>query len=269
MAGDEKPGSWWQTVPGVLTAIAGIIGAVSGLVVALHQAGLFGGKEDKPAREPAPSAASQKAAPAAAPQAQAPRARAEPPKAAERELSVSPPCPTPRVALRATAAVLSRDDVARMVAQRGFFDENLNPAHAGFPNEFRVQDFRGDRVVVDYATCLMWKQSSSPNPMTWYDAPGYARELGAARYAGFADWRVPTIEELASLMEPRKSAAGYHLDAVFDLGPRKVGDCWSVDRKEYETAADTAWPAGFSYGGLVHGGHARNPFCVLAVRSLK
>lgn len=107
MAGDEKPGSWWQTVPGVLTAIAGIIGAVSGLIVALHQAGIFGGEKEKPAREPAPSAVTQKAAPAP-----------HPPKTAERELSVSPPYPTPRVVLRASAAVLSRDEVARMVAPR-------------------------------------------------------------------------------------------------------------------------------------------------------
>ena len=32
---------WWQTIPGVLTAIAGIITAVTGLIVALNQSGLF------------------------------------------------------------------------------------------------------------------------------------------------------------------------------------------------------------------------------------
>lgn len=38
---------WWQTVPGVLTATASIITAVTGLIVALHQAGIFGGEEQK------------------------------------------------------------------------------------------------------------------------------------------------------------------------------------------------------------------------------
>ena len=33
--------SWWQTLPGLLTAIAGIITAVTGLLVAVHQAGWF------------------------------------------------------------------------------------------------------------------------------------------------------------------------------------------------------------------------------------
>jgi hypothetical protein len=33
--------SWWQTLPGLLTAVAGIITAVTGLLVAVHQAGWF------------------------------------------------------------------------------------------------------------------------------------------------------------------------------------------------------------------------------------
>jgi hypothetical protein len=39
----EEPQSkgWWQTVPGILTATAAIITAVTGLIVALHQTGLF------------------------------------------------------------------------------------------------------------------------------------------------------------------------------------------------------------------------------------
>lgn len=52
MDGDEKArGSWWQTVPGILTALAGTITAVAGLLVVLHQVGLLGNKE-KPAVPP-------------------------------------------------------------------------------------------------------------------------------------------------------------------------------------------------------------------------
>ncbi|SEN97535.1 hypothetical protein [Paenibacillus sp. OV219] len=36
-----KPQSWWQTLPGILTAMAGIITAVTGLTIALTQAGVF------------------------------------------------------------------------------------------------------------------------------------------------------------------------------------------------------------------------------------
>lgn len=43
--GEKSKGSWWQTAPGILTAIAGIITAVAGLLVTLHQIGLLGTKE--------------------------------------------------------------------------------------------------------------------------------------------------------------------------------------------------------------------------------
>lgn len=40
---DDKSTSttWWQTLPGILTAVAGILTAVGGLILAFHQAGFF------------------------------------------------------------------------------------------------------------------------------------------------------------------------------------------------------------------------------------
>jgi hypothetical protein len=43
--GEKSKGTWWQTAPGILTAIAGVITAVAGLFVTLHQIGLLGNKE--------------------------------------------------------------------------------------------------------------------------------------------------------------------------------------------------------------------------------
>jgi len=44
---DTPPSSsWWQTLPGVLTALAGVITAVSGLVALLYQNGVLGHKAD-------------------------------------------------------------------------------------------------------------------------------------------------------------------------------------------------------------------------------
>jgi hypothetical protein len=43
MTQESKPGSWWHTMPGMLTATAGVITAVTGLVIALDQVGLLGG----------------------------------------------------------------------------------------------------------------------------------------------------------------------------------------------------------------------------------
>jgi hypothetical protein len=41
---------WWQTLPGLLTAAAGIITAITGLLVAVHQTGLFDRTSHPPAQ---------------------------------------------------------------------------------------------------------------------------------------------------------------------------------------------------------------------------
>jgi hypothetical protein len=43
---DQKPRGFWQTLPGVLTAVATIITAVTGLLIAFGQLGLFGDDDD-------------------------------------------------------------------------------------------------------------------------------------------------------------------------------------------------------------------------------
>ncbi len=58
MADDSKPsGSWWATLPGIITACGGLIGAATAMIVALNQAGLIGkqaGKDTAPQVELAP-----------------------------------------------------------------------------------------------------------------------------------------------------------------------------------------------------------------------
>lgn len=36
-----RSSGWWQTIPGILTALAGVITAIAGLIVALHKTGLL------------------------------------------------------------------------------------------------------------------------------------------------------------------------------------------------------------------------------------
>ena len=48
MEGESKRGSWWQTIPGILTALAGIITSGAGLLAALHQAGIIGRGDQPP-----------------------------------------------------------------------------------------------------------------------------------------------------------------------------------------------------------------------------
>jgi hypothetical protein len=51
MGEEPKSQTWWQTIPGILTATAAIITAVTGLLIALYQVGVFDGRgrvEPKP-----------------------------------------------------------------------------------------------------------------------------------------------------------------------------------------------------------------------------
>lgn len=48
MAADDKQVSWWQTVPGVITGVGTLLGALTGLIIALNQAGVLRGPSAVP-----------------------------------------------------------------------------------------------------------------------------------------------------------------------------------------------------------------------------
>ncbi|MCP4289089.1 MAG: DUF1566 domain-containing protein, partial [Gammaproteobacteria bacterium] len=75
------------------------------------------------------------------------------------------------------------------------------------PETYIVNDFdvQGE-VVVDHATGLMWQQSGSDDELTYEDAQKYIEKLNQERFAGYDDWRLPTVPELLSLLEPEESS---------------------------------------------------------------
>ncbi|MCP4286721.1 MAG: DUF1566 domain-containing protein, partial [Gammaproteobacteria bacterium] len=95
------------------------------------------------------------------------------------------------------------------------------------PLEYIQNDFedQGD-VVVDHATGLMWQKAGSDR-MLYKDAPAYIDTLNREQFAGYDDWRLPTIPELMSLLEPEKSSNRLYIDSIFDKTQRW---CWSADR---------------------------------------
>jgi hypothetical protein len=54
---EGKPQSWFQTLPGILTAIGATLSAITGLILALNQTGLLGGSKATPAPSTAVAAA--------------------------------------------------------------------------------------------------------------------------------------------------------------------------------------------------------------------
>ncbi|UTW13142.1 hypothetical protein [Marinobacterium rhizophilum] len=53
MADEPRATSWWQTLPGILTATGGLITAAATLIAVLNQSGMLGQVETRPAPEPA------------------------------------------------------------------------------------------------------------------------------------------------------------------------------------------------------------------------
>ena len=124
--------------------------------------------------------------------------------------------------LRNSPQKLNKKGIETMVKNCNFFDKELNEK-GDFPNDF-VDN--GDGTVTDRATGLMWEQKGSKKEKSDYSAKKYLKSLNKKKYAGHDDWRIPTIEELYSLLEPNKSEQLY-INPVFATKP---SHCWSADR---------------------------------------
>ncbi len=60
----------------------------------------------------------------------------------------------------------------------------------------------GEAAVVDRATGLVWERRGSPIPVEWSAALDRARRMARQGWGGLAGWRLPTVEELATILGP-------------------------------------------------------------------
>jgi murein L,D-transpeptidase YcbB/YkuD len=60
------------------------------------------------------------------------------------------------------------------------------------------QETRARGYWIDPSTGLMWPANDNGKDLAWHAAANYCRSL---RFAGFSDWRLATIDELASLVD--------------------------------------------------------------------
>lgn len=59
----------------------------------------------------------------------------------------------------------------------------------------------GKEMVIDHTTTLAWQRSASPYPLSWQDAAPYLDHLNETRFCGRNNWRLPTSNELLSLLD--------------------------------------------------------------------
>ena len=97
---------------------------------------------------------------------------------------------------------------------RKFLDKGFD-GYSKIKHSYELESVNGSKVVIDYATGLMWHQSGSTTSMKWNQAKNWLKSLNNKGYAGYHDWRFPTLEEAVSLLEEGINNADLFIDPIF------------------------------------------------------
>lgn len=140
-----------------------------------------------------------------------------------RDLSLSQVHSMPNISMR-------KDD------QWGFY------GHSTINHNYETTSINGDVVVIDHTTDLMWHQSGSSDYMRWSIAENWIRNLNNRGYAGYHNWRLPTLEEAASLLASDRHNNLY-INSVFH---DEQWGIWTGDT----CGSAGAWSVYFSLGNV-------------------
>ncbi len=174
----------------------------------------------------------------------------------KRETGLSGPFdPVPdiqRISLRRASAIISEKEIPGIVEKHDFFEGLHNP-DGGFTGY--LIDNQDSLTVTDKVTGLMWQRLGSDHG-SLRKIRAWVGEKNETYFAGFNDWRLPTIEEALSLLKLDRNTEGLHLHCCFDTTQgyiftadrRKPGGYWFVDLRQ----AKVFWA-----GGTLSGGFAR------------
>lgn len=127
---------------------------------------------------------------------------------------------------------LSDTQAKAMLKKHGLFDSSWNRLAKGIKHEYQLE--QENKNVYDKTSDLLWQQSGSESTMLYYDAKAYIEKLNQERNTGYSDWRLPTLAEAMSLMEPNQKNGDLHIDPVFDKT-----QCW-IWTADY-ASADMVW----------------------------
>lgn len=125
---------------------------------------------------------------------------------------------------------LTMDEVQSMIRENGYYGRMRNGTGRGFQNDFSL--ITEGKVVYDSASNLYWQQSGSQDQMSLILASEYIKQINEEKWAGYSDWRLPTLEEAMTLMEPERIQSSkypfwaFQIDSIFDSRQEYV---WTSD----------------------------------------
>ncbi len=151
------------------------------------------------------------------------------------------------------------DDAYEIVCPRAGEEFNGQDAQYNTTNQQIYTDL-GNAVVRDNVTRLEWQQVTAPGTYTWQAAINYCNNL---TLGGHGDWRLPTIKELATLVDSSISYPGPTINTTYfsDTGSEHY---WSSTTFADDTKY--AWQLYFDFGN-VNNGSKESVNYVRAVRS--
>ena len=168
----------------------------------------------------------------------------------------SPQIATPIMPIDQAAALQQiKQQQAQSSASQAIIDQFKGWQKIGLKSEKLAVDAHQWAAVVDENTKLMWainpsKTANFPNPkekMTWDEAQAWAKYANRSSWCGYNNWRLPTIDELKTLLLPNKHSDLFICADIFTDINQKYYSVWSSS----PVASDrySAWFVGFYYGG--------------------
>lgn len=154
-----------------------------------------------------------------------------------------------KVMLPDERCILEDEQVQRLISQWNFFDAIVNPQGV-FDNA--LADSGDGLTVIDQKTDLMW-QRSGLDLCSIQSMKNKIKRLSRNGFAGYHDWRLPSVEEAMSLLETAPNIKGVHLHScfskeqsfIFVAARRKPTGYWFVDYKQ----GKIYWSSGTVPGG--------------------
>ena len=105
----------------------------------------------------------------------------------------------------------------------------------------------GNGIIKDNVTSLMWQQATAPGTYTWYQAVDYCNGLSLG---GYSDWRLPTVQELSTLVDTSIPIPGPTIKTKFfpNTQSSEYSGYWSST--SYVSDTDIAWVVNFYLGNV-------------------
>jgi hypothetical protein len=154
------------------------------------------------------------------------------------------------VQLPSLPAYIQEEEIGDLIRKWNFFDSEYNPG-GRFAN--CLVDSGDERTVIDLKTGLMW-QRGGLDINSIRQMRKDIEKIHAVGFAGYHDWRLPTVEEAMSLMEHEPNGKTMHLHPCFSRNQpfifvearRRPGGYWFVDYKQ----GRAFWSSGTIPGGF-------------------